>query len=76
MCNTHNTHVGSSVTAGHDNNFHDSYPLVFDSRLSAAFEAAGVQLDVRNIAQGSNDCIPSNVCYDTMGGYGADFYGW
>ena len=45
---------GSSVTAGHDNYFNQSYPLVFERRMKKAFEAAGINLVVHNIAQGAN----------------------
>ena len=67
---------GSSVTAGHDNYFHESYPIVFERRMSAAFEALNVKLIVHNIAQGSNDCYPYNFCYNAMGGDNADWIGW
>jgi hypothetical protein len=67
---------GSSVTAGHDNHFNQSYPLIVEKRLRPLFEELGVRLDVKNIAQGANDCLPYDLCYDTMGGSDGDFYGW
>eukprot|EP00602_Paraphysomonas_sp_CaronLab_P010572 CAMPEP_0185031500 /NCGR_PEP_ID=MMETSP1103-20130426/19009_1 /TAXON_ID=36769 /ORGANISM="Paraphysomonas bandaiensis, Strain Caron Lab Isolate" /LENGTH=548 /DNA_ID=CAMNT_0027567043 /DNA_START=103 /DNA_END=1749 /DNA_ORIENTATION=+ len=67
---------GSSVTAGHDNLYNQSYPLVFEKRLRSTFEKLGVEFEVRNIAQGANDCMPSNLCYESMGGYDGDFFGW
>lgn len=42
---------GSSVTAGHDNYYNQSYPYVFERRMKKAFEAMGIELVVRNIAQ-------------------------
>jgi hypothetical protein len=69
-------HAGSSVTAGHDSRFNESYPLVFKKRLHPTFSALGIDLSVRNIAQGANDCLPYDLCYETMGGYNADFYSW
>lgn len=67
---------GSSVTAGHDNHFNQSYPLIAEKRLRPIFQDLGVNFIVKNIAQGANDCYPYDLCYDSMGGYNADFYGW
>ena len=61
---------GSSVTAGHDNHFHQSYPMVFHRRMKEVFDALGIELFVRNIAQGQNQCRPSDLCYEAMGGSG------
>lgn len=66
---------GSSVTAGHDNYYNQSYPFVFDRKLSRAFQLLGVELSVRNIAQGGNDCLPSNLCYD-IGASHPDWISW
>jgi hypothetical protein len=67
---------GSSVTAGHDNGINVSYPLIVQKRMHAALAAAGVDLQVHNIAQGANGCLPSNMCYESMGGHDPDFVGW
>lgn len=70
---------GSSVTAGHDNFYNQSWPFVFERRMKPLFEAVGVTLKVHNIAQGANNCRPSNLCYEAMGGLPgikADFIGW
>lgn len=67
---------GSSVTAGHDNYYNQSYPFVLERRLKEPLETLGIKLDVRNIAQGANNCRPSNYCYESMGGEDADFIGW
>jgi hypothetical protein len=67
---------GSSVTAGHDNYFKESWPLVYERRMKPIFNAMGVRLRVHNIAQGANNCLPSNFCYESMGGYRADWVGW
>ena len=66
---------GSSVTAGHDNYYNQSYPFVFDRKLSRVFQHLGVELSVRNIAQGGNDCLPSNLCYD-IGSAKPDWISW
>jgi hypothetical protein len=67
---------GSSVTAGHDNYYNQSYPFVYERRMKEAFAAMGIKLEVRNIAQGASNCRPSNYCYEAMGGEDADFIGW
>lgn len=59
---------GSSVTAGHDSFYNESYPFVTERRMKDAFSAAGVSLIVQNIAQGANQCLPSEWCYNSMGG--------
>ncbi len=67
---------GSSVTAGHDNYYNQSWPQVFERRMLPIFEAIGVKLLVHNIAQGANNCRPALNCYESMGGENADFIGW
>ena len=67
---------GSSVTAGYDNLFQQSHPKILESRMRPIFEALGVAFEVHNVAQGSNDCVPSDMCYDAMAGEGGDFYLW
>ena len=84
---------GSSVTAGHDNYYNQSYPLVFERRMKPVMAALGIKLLVHNIAQGidntcdfcswnylrvilgANNCRPSGLCYEAMGGENADFIG-
>lgn len=67
---------GSSVTAGHDNGINVSYPLIVNNRMHTALAAAGIDLQVHNIAQGANNCLPSNMCYESMGGHDPDFVAW
>ena len=67
---------GSSVTAGHDNYFNQSYPKIVEKRMGKIFSALGIELIVRNIAMGANPCFPYELCYEAQGGSDADFYGW
>ena len=67
---------GSSVTAGHDNHYNQSYPFVVERRLQPVLRALGITLTVTNIAQGANPCLPYSLCYETMGGLDADVIGW
>eukprot|EP01039_Chlorochromonas_danica_P000001 gene1-1_t len=67
---------GSSVTAGHDNYFNQSYPMIFQHRMKEVFDALGIDLIVHNIAMGANNCLPYTYCYEAMGGRDPDFLGW
>ncbi len=44
--------------------------------MTPIFDALGIKLLVRNIAQGANNCRPFLNCYNAMGGEGADWIGW
>jgi hypothetical protein len=67
---------GSSVTAGHDNYYNQSYPYIILARMSPILKALGIEMVVRNIAQGANNCIPYVFCYESMGGHDFDVLGW
>ena len=68
---------GSSVTAGHDIFYRESYPKVFERRLQPVFDALRVGLSVRNIAIGSVGCEPYNACYEALSGTAdPDFVTW
>ena len=49
------TFGGSSVTAGHDNYYNQSYPYVVKRRLGPILKEVGVELLVHDIAQGKKD---------------------
>ena len=38
--------------------------------------ALGINMTVRNIAQGANNCNPYDMCYESMGGHDPDWVGW
>jgi len=67
---------GTSVTAGHDNLFEESYPIVFGKELQTAFAAAGVELVVRNMAMGNNPVVPSAFCVASQLGLDTDVAVW
>ena len=50
--------TGSSVTAGHDSPFNQSFTVLVNHTLRPIFQAAGVPLSVRNNAVGNNPCMP------------------
>jgi hypothetical protein len=67
---------GTSVTAGHDNYFNASYPIVFGEIVKPAFKAAGVELESRNFAMGNNPVIPYDLCVQTLAGSDVDIVSW
>eukprot|EP01032_Pedospumella_encystans_P030514 gene30514-34444_t len=67
---------GTGVTAGYDNFFHQSYPMVIEKRLTPLFKALDIDLVVRNIGQVHVDCRLSNYCFDALGGEIVDVVGW
>jgi hypothetical protein len=68
--------AGTSVTAGHDNFFNQSYPLVFGRELNESFSAAGIDLEVRNHAMGNNPAIPPCFCVGSQLGSDIDVAVW
>jgi len=54
--------MGTSVTAGHDNWFNESWAQVLGQWLNPTFGAAGVGVDVRNHAIGGNRYETSAYC--------------
>lgn len=42
---------GSSVTAGHDNHFNQSYPMIVKKRMQPLFDILGIELKVHNIGK-------------------------
>jgi len=67
---------GSSVTAGHDNYFHEAYPKIFEDALQPVFQAMKVPLVVRNHALGNNPCFPYDACTATHLGDDLDVLTW
>ncbi len=70
------TFSGSSVTAGHDNYYAQSYPYIFKKRMGDIFAKVGIELVVHDIAMGANNCSPYVLCYESMGGSDPDFLNW
>lgn len=70
------TFSGSSVTAGHDNYYNQSYPYIVKKRLVDIFSSVGIDLQVHDIALGANNCSPYVLCYESMGGFDPDFLNW
>ena len=67
---------GSSVTAGHDNYFHEAFPSVLNATLRPIFKSLDIELVVRNHAFGNNPCCPYNDCLETHLGDDLDILAW
>jgi hypothetical protein len=68
--------AGTSVTAGHDNFFNQSYPIVLERLLLDSYTAAGLNLEVRNHAMGNNPAIPAAFCVRSQLGEDTDVAAW
>jgi hypothetical protein len=67
---------GSSVTAGHDNFFHEAYPAIVERTLQRVFQPLGIEVEVRNHAMGNNPCYPYDTCMSTHLGDDLDIITW
>ena len=68
---------GSSVTAGHDNYFNESFPFIVSNRLSSIFKSVlNLTVITRNHAIGNNPCYPYDACVHTHMGDDLDFLTW
>lgn len=65
-----------SDTAGHGNQASESYPMVMKTALTPAFAAAGIELEVRNLAMGGVPSFPDSVCMRDNYGSDIDIIAW
>jgi hypothetical protein len=68
--------MGSSVAAGHDSMFNESFPIATKGLMEPAFKAAGIELVTRNAAIGNNPCLPYDACVRVFAGPDADIVHW
>jgi hypothetical protein len=68
--------TGSSVTAGHDSAFRDSFPAVTGQLMAPAFADLNINLVADNVAMGNNPCMPYDACVATFAGLDADIVHW
>ena len=68
--------LGSSVTAGHDSLFNQSFSELTRGFMKPAFDAIDIELEVINGAMGNNPCLPYDVCVKTFAGLEADIIHW
>ncbi|KAG5178427.1 hypothetical protein JKP88DRAFT_168701, partial [Tribonema minus] len=68
--------TGISNTAGHDNLFAQSYPMVLERLLKPVLQLAGVELRVLNGAMGNTDFLPYSYCVEAHAGAHPDVVSW
>jgi hypothetical protein len=68
--------AGMSNTAGHDNRFNSSWPMVMAQLLKPVFLALGITLEVRNHAIGGTFSLPYSWCLPTFLGQDSDLVMW
>jgi hypothetical protein len=68
--------TGSSVTAGHDCFYQQSFPVLVGRIMKPAFEPLGIQVVSRNVAVGNNPCMPYDPCVATFAGDDPDVVVW
>lgn len=68
--------MGSSVTAGHDSYYNQSFPMVVGDLMRSAFQSSAINLEVRNVGIGANPCVPYMLCPLTFSGYDSDMIHW
>lgn len=68
--------TGSSVTAGHDSNFHESFSELVGDMIKPALSDLRINLVSRNVAFGNNPCMPYDVCVRTFAGDDSDIVHW
>ena len=66
----------SSVAAGHDSLFNESYPIQVEYIMKESFGYVGMNLVSRNVALGNNTCVPYDLCVKTFAGLDADIVQW
>jgi hypothetical protein len=67
---------GSSVTAGHDSLFSQSFPVLVYDHMNSAFTKFGVSLVSENLGVGNNPCMPYDACPRTYAGSNSDIIHW
>jgi len=68
--------TGTSVTAGHDSYYNQSYPFVFERLFRNFTELFNLTLVVRNVAMGNNPIMPYGACINSHLGENVDFVFW
>ena len=68
--------MGTSVTAGHDNFFNESWSMMLGNLLRSPFGAAGMDVEVRNHAIGGNRYETSSYCIEATVGNDVDVIGF
>jgi hypothetical protein len=70
------TFTGSSVTAGHDSFFNQSFSELTGAVMSEALSVFHIDAVSRNVALGNNPCLPYDVCVKSFAGKDSDLVHW
>lgn len=65
-----------STTAGHDDLYEQSYPIVLNGTMGRLMAAAGVKYEAVNVAMGNTRVAPYSLCVDAHAGLEADIISW
>ena len=68
--------TGSSVTAGHDTVFNQSFSELSGKMMNEVLPEFNVRAVSRNVALGNNPCLPYDVCVSTFAGKDSDVVHW
>eukprot|EP00752_Nemacystus_decipiens_P006893 g6191.t1 len=68
--------TGISTTAGHDNLYEQSYPILLNGTMGRLMAAAGVPFEAINVAMGNTRVVPYSLCVDAHAGLQADIISW
>jgi hypothetical protein len=68
--------TGSSITDAGDCAYNQSYAFVFGEMIRPITQALGVDIEVRNVAQGNNPIVPYDLCVESLVGDDVDFVSW
>jgi hypothetical protein len=68
--------LGSSVTAGHDSLFSQSFPVLIGEIMNSTTSILNVNFIAKNLAIGNNPCMPYDVCPLTFAGPDTDLVHW
>lgn len=68
--------MGSSVTAGHDSLYTQSFPVLIEEIMNSATSSLNVKFESKNLAIGNNPCIPYDLCPLTFAGSDVDMVHW
>ena len=70
------TFTGSSVTAGHDSYFNQSFSELTGHVMNEALSVFHIETVSRNAALGNNPCLPYDVCVKSFAGKDSDLVHW
>ena len=68
--------LGSSVTAGHDTDFNQSFTEILGRRMDPVMSSVNIKMVSRNAALGNNPCVPYDICVTPFAGLDADVVHW